>query len=195
MSERRIIIEGSGRHVHLSQEMLETLFGAGFQLEVKKTLSQPYEFVSASRVDVSGPRGTICDVAVLGPCRAITQVELSYTDARIVGLACPLRESGNLDGSAGCTLTGPAGSVTLEQGAIIAKRHIHLSPQDAARFGISDGEIVRVKVDGERGLIFDEVVCRVRADYLTFMHIDYDECNAIGGTVCCEITGEILKKR
>ena len=192
MAENQVIIEGSGRHIHLSQEHLEALFGKGFELEVKKYLSQPGEFSSGSRVDVEGPKGQIKGVGILGPTRPKTQIELSYTDARILGLNCPLRESGNLAGSAPCKLIGPAGSVDLAEGAIIAKRHIHLTPEDAAAFGVSDKEIVQVQTQGERALIFDEVVCRVSPNYATAMHIDYDEVNA--GGLFGQVTGVILKK-
>ena len=178
MSERKVIIEGSGRHVHVTKEVLETLFGVGFELEVKKMLSQPGQFASNSKVDVVGPKGTIKGVSILGPCRPETQVELSFTDARVLGLSCPIRESGKIAGSAPCTLVGPAGSVDLAEGAIIAKRHIHFTPEDAEKFGIKDQQIVKVKVGGDRALIFDEVVARVSPKYATFMHIDYDELNA-----------------
>ena len=192
MAENRIIIEGSGRHIHLSQADLETLFGPGFELTAKKYLSQPGEFASESRVDVVGPKGTIKGVGILGPIRAQTQVELSFTDARILGLDCPIRESGNLAGSAPCTLIGPAGSVDLTEGAIIAKRHIHFTPEDAEKFGVVDKEIVQVVTDGERALIFDEVVVRVSPKYATYMHVDYDEINA--AALFGQVTGIVKKK-
>jgi len=180
MSDRTITIEGSGRHVHVTGEVLAQLFGAGFELEVKKYLSQPGEFASNSKVDIVGPKGTIKGVSILGPCRVITQIELSYTDARILGLSCPVRESGHIEGSAPCTLVGPAGEVNLKEGAIIAQRHIHFTPEDAAAMGVKDKQILQVKVGGDRGLIFDEVVARVSPKYATFMHVDYDEINAAG---------------
>ena len=178
MKEFKVTIEGSGRHVHVTKECLETLFGAGFELEVKKYLSQPGEFASFSKVDVIGPKGTLTGVSILGPCRKFTQVELSYTDARVLGVNAPVRESGNIAGSAPVTLVGPKGTVELTEGAIIAKRHVHLTPEDAEKFGIKDKEILQVKVGGDRGLIFDEVVARVSPKYATFMHVDYDEINA-----------------
>lgn len=190
MSERKIIIEGSGRHIHVTKEVLEQLFGKGFELEVKKYLSQPGEFASNSRVDVVGPKGTLKKVSILGPCRAFTQVELSFTDARVVGISCPIRESGNVEGSAPCTLIGPAGSVDLKEGVIIAKRHIHFTLEDAEAMGIKDKQILKVQVGGERGLIFDEVVARVSEKYATFMHIDYDEMNA--AALFGDMTGVIL---
>jgi len=177
----------------LSQTDLEALFGVGFALTVKKYLSQPGEFASESRVDVVGPRGTIKGVGILGPTRPQTQVELSYTDARVLGLNCPVRESGNLAASASCTLVGPAGSVDLKEGCIIAKRHIHFTPEDAEAFGVADKEIVQVVVDGERALIFDEVVVRVSPNYATYMHVDYDEINA-GCLFGSEVTGVVRKK-
>ena len=192
MSEKSIIIEGSGRHIHLSAQHLEALFGKGFELEVKKMLSQPGEFASNSRVEVKGPKGSIAGVLILGPTRPQTQVELSYTDARIIGVNAPLRESGKLADSAACTLIGPAGSVDLTEGVIIAKRHIHLIPEDAEAFGVTDQEIVQVKTTGDRALIFDEVVCRVSPKYASYMHVDYDEMNAAG--LFGEVRGTIIKK-
>ena len=192
MSEKRIVIEGSGRHIHLTKEVLEALFGPGYELEVKKYLSQPGEFASGSRVDVVGPKGTIRGVGILGPLRAQTQVELSFTDARQLGLKVPVRESGGLAGSAGCTLVGPAGSVELEEGVIIAKRHIHFTPEDAEKFGVADREIVQVLVEGERALIFDEVLVRVSPKFATYMHVDYDEVNA--ASLFGEAVGIVKKK-
>ena len=172
-----VIIEGSGRHLHISREHLDILFGEGFELDQKKMLSQPGQFATSSKVTVTGPKGSLT-MSILGPCRKETQIELSFTDARVIGLNCPIRESGVLAGSPGCTITGPCGSVELEQGCIIAKRHIHLTPEDAEKFGVADKEIVQVKTEGERALIFDEVICRVHPTYATFMHVDYDEINA-----------------
>ena len=192
MSDKTVIIEGSGRHIHLSQADMETLFGKGFEFEVKKWLSQPGQFASNSKVEVVGPKGSVKGVSILGPCRKATQVELSFTDARIVGLSCPVRESGDLAGSPGCTLVGPAGSVDLKEGCVIAKRHIHFTPEDAEKFGIKDKEIVQLKVDGERALIFDEVVCRVNPEYATYVHVDYDEINA--ACLFGECRGEVIKK-
>ena len=188
----QVIIEGSGRHIHLKQETLEKLFGAGFQLQVKKMLSQPGQFASDSKVEVTGPKGSL-KMSVLGPCRNADQVELSFTDARVLGLSCPVRESGDLAGTPGCTLTGPAGSVEISEGCIIAKRHIHFTPEDAEKFGVKDKEIVQVAVEGDRALIFDEVVCRVNASYATFMHVDYDEINA-GSIFGKDPVGTVIKK-
>lgn len=188
-----IIIEGSGRHVHVSQADLAALFGEGFQLEVKKYLSQPGQYASASKVDIIGPKGTIRGVSILGPCRKATQIELSFTDARAAGLDCPVRESGDLAGTPGCTLVGPAGQAELKEGVIIAKRHIHMTPEDAEKAGVKDRQIVQVKVGGGRALIFDEVVCRVSPDYATYMHVDYDEINA-GSIFGKDPAGEIIVK-
>lgn len=187
---RKITIEGSGRHIHMTQEVLEALFGDGFALDVKKYLSQPGEFASFSKVDVSGPKGTLKGLSILGPCRPYTQIELSFSDARTLGLDCPVRESGDLAGSAPCTLTGPAGSVSLTEGAIIAKRHIHFTPEDAAAFGVTDKDILKVRVNGVRAVVFDQVVARVSGNYATFMHVDFDEINA--AALFGDTTGEIL---
>lgn len=192
MSEFKILVEGSGRHVHVTEADLETLFGKGFQLEEKKALSQPGQFLTHQKVDIVGPKGTLKNVSIIGPCRKQSQVEISFTDARPLGVSAPVRESGKLDGSAGCTLIGPAGQVELSEGVIVAKRHVHISEEDGKAYGISDGEMVQVKIDGERSLVFDEVVARVGTKHATAMHIDYDEMNAAGafGTVY----GTVLKK-
>lgn len=178
MKQLQVMIEGSGRHIHITKECLEALFGAGYELEVKKYLSQPGEFASTAKVDVAGPKGTLKGVSILGPCRKFTQVELSFTDARILGINPPIRESGNIASSAPVTLVGPEGTVELKEGAIVAKRHLHITPKDAEEFGIQDREIVQIKVGGERALIFDEVVARVSENYATAVHLDYDEVNA-----------------
>ena len=187
-----VIIEGSGRHIHVSREALDVLFGKGFELDQKKMLSQPGQFASSCKVTVTGPKGSL-SMSILGPCRKADQVELSFTDARTLGLDCPVRESGVLAGSPGCTVTGPNGSVELTEGCIIAKRHIHLTPEDAEKFGVADKEIVCVKVGGDRALIFDEVICRVSPSYATFMHVDYDEINA-ASLFGKDPVGEIIKK-
>lgn len=187
-----VIIEGSGRHIHVTREDLDVLFGKGFELDQKKMLSQPGQFASSCKVTVTGPKGSL-NLSILGPCRKETQVELSFTDARTLGLDCPVRESGVLAGSPGCTVTGPNGSVELKQGCIIAKRHIHMTPEFAAELGVQDKEIVQVKVGGDRALIFDEVVCRVSPNYANFMHVDYDEINA-ASLFGKDPVGEIIKK-
>jgi putative phosphotransacetylase len=189
MSERRVVIEGSGKHCHVTRATLDTLYGKGFELEVKKMLSQPGQFASNQKVTVVGPKGQTT-VSIIGPCRKADQIELSYTDARALGFDPPVRESGDLTGSPGCKLVGPKGEVTIASGVIIAKRHLHLTPEDAETFGIKDQQIVKIKVGGERGLIFDEVVARVSPDYATYVHLDYDEINA--AALFGETTGEIL---
>ena len=186
----KVLLETSARHIHLSQEHVDILFGAGHQLTHKKDLSQPGQFACEERVTVVGPKKEIKNVSILGPVRKESQVELSATDARSIGLNAPVRESGVLEGSAPCKLVGPAGEVELEYGVIVAKRHIHITPEDAQAFGVSDKEIVKVKADTEgRSLIFDDVVVRVSPSYATAMHIDTDEANACGGAT----VGEIVK--
>lgn len=186
----KVLVETSARHIHLSQEHVDILFGAGHQLTHKKDLSQPGQFACEERVTVVGPKRELKNVSILGPVRKESQVELSATDARSIGLNAPVRESGVLEGSAPCKLVGPAGEVELEYGVIVAKRHIHITPEDAQAFGVSDKEIVKVKVDSDgRSLIFDDVVVRVSASYATAMHIDTDEANACGGAT----VGEIVK--
>ncbi|MBO4832380.1 MAG: phosphate propanoyltransferase [Oscillospiraceae bacterium] len=177
MAKIEVIVEGSGKHCHLTRETLDIVYGKGFEMEVKKWLSQPGQFATPHKVTIVGPKGQTT-MSILGPCRKADQVELSFTDARSLGLECPIRESGDLAGSPGCKIIGPCGEVDIKEGCIIAKRHIHLTPEDAEKFGIKDKQIVKVKVGGERALIFDEVVARVSKDYATFIHIDYDEVNA-----------------
>ena len=183
------IVETSARHVHVTKEALEILFGAGATLTKKKDLSQPGQFACEEKVTVIGPKGQL-KASILGPERKDCQVELSATDARSIGVTAPVRESGDIAGSAGCKLVGPCGEVELSEGAIIAKRHIHLTPADAEEMGVKDKDVVSVKVEtGERSLIFGEVVCRVSSSYALAMHIDTDEANAAGcsGTVMGEI--------
>ena len=177
MSEFNVIIEGSGKHCHLTKETVETLFGEGFELEVRKMLSQPGQFATPHRITVVGPKRST-EVSILGPFRPIDQVELSLTDARSIGLEPPIRESGDIKGSPGCKLVGPKGEVEISEGVIIAKRHVHMIPEDAEKMGVSDKQIIKVKVNGDRALIFDEVVARVNKDFATYMHVDYDEMNA-----------------
>ena len=177
MSGIPIEIEGSGKHCHVTREALDILYGKGFELEVKKWLTQPGQFVSPQKVTVVGARGST-DLSIIGPCRRVNQVELSLTDARALGFDPPIRESGDIAGSVGCKIIGPCGEVEIDEGVIIAKRHVHLTPEDAEKFGIVDKQIVKVKVKGERALIFDEVIARVGPEYATYMHIDYDEVNA-----------------
>ncbi|MCL2057028.1 MAG: phosphate propanoyltransferase [Oscillospiraceae bacterium] len=186
------IVETSARHVHLSQADLETLFGAGHKLSYIRELSQPGQYACEERVEIAGPKKSIKNVIVLGPVRPASQVEISLTDARSVGIAALIRESGDLAGTEGCKLIGPAGEVILAQGVIAAKRHIHTTPEDAAKLGVADKETVHVKIgtDG-RSLLFGDVVVRVSSSFSTAMHIDTDESNAAGANPATR--GEIIK--
>ena len=188
---KTFIVETSARHVHLSAADLETLFGAGYELKFRKELSQPGQFATFDRVDIVGPKRTLSGVTILGPTRPQTQVELSLTDARSIGLTAPIRESGDLSGSAPCKIVGPCGEVELTEGVIIAMRHIHMLPEDAERLGVKDKEIVSVKIDSpERKTIFGDVLVRVTPTSALAMHIDTDEANAAG---ICGQKGEIVK--
>ena len=173
-----VIVEISARHLHLSQEHLDILFGAGHQLTNKKDLSQPGQFACEEKVEVVGAKGSL-KMSVLGPVRPETQVEISLTDARSIGVSAPIRESGDTAGSGACKLVGPCGEVELTQGVIAAKRHIHMTPADAAEMDVQDKDVVCVKVltDG-RNTIFGDVVVRVNENFALAMHIDTDESNA-----------------
>ena len=190
MSGFKVEIEGSGKHCHVTKETLEALFGEGFELEIKKMLSQPGQYATPHKVTVVGPRRST-DMTILGPCRKADQVELSLTDATALGISAPIRESGDVKGSPGCKLVGPKGEVEIKEGVIIAMRHIHMTPDDAEKLGIADKQIVKVKIDSGRSLIFDDVVMRVNPEFATYMHVDYDELNAAAITVECKM-GEIL---
>lgn len=168
----------SNKHVHVTEAHLEKLFGAGHKLTAKKELKQSGQYAAEEMVDVTGPKGTIKAVRILGPCRKESQVELAQTDARGIGLSLPVRESGVLDGSPGVKLTGPAGEVQLEKGAIIALRHIHLSPAQAAEAGLKDKDWVSVKVNSNRPLIFEDVLIRSVDGFTREFHVDTDEGNA-----------------
>ena len=173
------LVEISARHVHVTKETLEVLFGKGYELTVKKELSQPGQFASNERVTVVGPKKELAGVSILGPCRSADQVELSVTDARSVGIAAPIRESGDVKGSGACKLVGPAGEVELKEGVIVAKRHIHMTPEDAEKFGVKDAQIVKVAINtAERSLVFGDTVVRVSPKYALAMHVDTDEANA-----------------
>jgi len=195
-----ILVETSARHVHVTQETLEILFGKGHELEVRKMLSQPGQFASTDKVEVvgynkkdpNGPRPSAA-LSILGPVRSANQVEVSFTDARTLGLIAPVRESGDIAGSGACTLRGPAGEVELKEGVIIAKRHIHMTPEDAKEYGVENGEIVNVLVKGKggRSTIFGDTVIRVSPKFALAMHIDTDECNA--SAAFGEVYGEIVK--
>lgn len=175
-----ISVEASGRHVHLSKETIEILFGKDYELKKAKDLSQPGQYVCEEKVTLVGPKGTIKNVAILGPTRNSTQVEISKTDALILGVKPPVRESGSLEGSASITLAAEATSINIDECVIVAKRHIHVSPDYAELLKIKDKDRVNVEILGDRPLIFKDVVIRVSSEFKTFMHIDYDEANACG---------------
>ena len=187
----KVLVETSARHIHLTDEAVKVLYGEGATLTPKKMLSQPDQFAAANeKIKVVGPKGELM-LSVLGPTRKSNQIELSFTDARVLGLkAVPVRESGDVAGTPGVKMVGPAGELEITEGCIIAKRHIHLDPESAAAFGVVDKQIVKVKIDSDRTTIFDDVVCRVSPAYALAMHIDTDECNA-----CCafgEVYGEVI---
>ena len=185
-------VETSARHVHLSQADMDILFGTRYTLTKKKDLSQPGQYACEERVSIVGPKKELSGVSILGPLRKDTQVELSLTDARSIGIAAPVRESGDIVGSGSCNIIGPNGEIELKEGVIVAKRHLHATNEDAKALGVSNGEIVSVKVDTDgRSLIFGDVVVRVNDTYALAMHIDTDESNAAG----CgkEVYGEIVK--
>ena len=185
----KIMVETSARHLHVSQEALEALFGQGAKLTNKKDLSQPGQFACVEKVKVVGPRGDIT-MSILGPVRRATQVEVAFTDARKLGIAAPVRESGDIAGTPGCQLVGPAGEIEIDCGVIVAKRHIHLTPESAKQFGLHDKQIVSVSVGNQgRKLIFGDVVVRVSEKFAPAMHVDTDEANAAGlaGTTDGEI--------
>ena len=186
----KIIVESSARHAHVTQQDLETLFGAGYQLTNKRDLSQPGQFLSDEKIKLVGPKGEIDRVSILGPVRPSTQVELSFTDARSLGITPPVRESGDVCGSCGVTLIGPNGQVEICEGAIVAKRHLHLTPEDCAKFNLADKQIVSVKIPGDRSVTFNQVVVRCSPSFRARMHIDFDEANAAG--MAGEVEGEII---
>lgn len=186
----KFIVEPSARHAHVSEADLETLFGKGAQLTFRKALSQPDQFASNEKVTVVGSRGQL-SVTILGPTRKSTQVELSMTEARQLGLSAPVRESGDTAGSAGCKIVGPAGEIELKEGVIVAKRHIHMTPPEAERMGVKDKQVVSVRVDTkDRSLVFGDTVVRANPTYALAMHIDTDESNA--ACAAGEVYGEIV---
>ncbi len=188
----KVLVETSARHVHLTQEHIEALFGKGATLTHKKDLSQPGQFACEERVTVVGPKKSIPNVIILGPARRATQVEVSFTDTRTLGVSAPVRESGDVAGSPGIKLVGPAGEVDIAEGVIVAKRHIHFTPEDAAEYGVSDKEIVKLKIESnDRTTVFDDVVVRVNPNFAAAVHLDTDEANA----ACAfgECYGEIVK--
>lgn len=200
--ENKILVETSARHIHLTQEAVEALFGAGHTLTKKKDLSQPGQFACEEKVTVVNKcvdKRTGAEVektltmSVLGPVRPETQVEVSFTDARTLGVSAPVRESGDVAGTPGARLVGPAGEYVIDHGIIVAKRHIHLTPENAADLGVENGQIVKVLVDTGAGrkTVFDDVVIRVKSSFAPAMHIDTDECNA--SAAFGVVYGEIIK--
>jgi putative phosphotransacetylase len=188
---KKFIVETSARHIHLSQADLETLFGQGHELTCKKELSQPGQYACEEKVEVVGTKGSL-KMSVLGPTRNATQVELSLTDARSIGVNAPIRESGDIAGTGSCKLVGPCGTVELKEGVIAAKRHIHVTPEAAVELGVNDKDVVYVKVESaERSVVFGDVVVRVSPKFALAMHVDTDESNA--GAFKGEVYGEIVK--
>ena len=190
---KQVPVEISARHVHLTTQALETLFGPGYQLTHKRDLSQPGEFLSGERVKIVTRKGEIDNVAVLGPVRKAVQVELSMTDARSLGLKAPVRLSGDLSGAADVILVGPAGMVDAKGSAIVAKAHVHMTPADAKTYQVSNGDTVRIRLDTQRPMTLEGVEVRVRDNFRLAVHIDFDEANAaaVGG----ETKGYLLKGR
>lgn len=173
-------IARSDIHAHLTQEHVEALFGRGHRLTRWRDLTEPGQYACHETVVVRGPRGSIPGAVIVGPPRSRTQVEVSYSDAAALGLEPPLRESGDLEGSAGAVLVGSAGEVALEQGVIVAARHIHMSPAEAREYGVANGQRVKIRVPGERALVYENVVVRVDPEFKLEMHIDFDEGRAAG---------------
>ena len=184
-------VEASGRHVHLSRKELDALFGTGYELTKAKDLSQPGQYASKERLTVVGPKGAFHNVVILGPVRKESQVEVSLTDCLQLGVKAPIRESGDIKGTPGIVLVNGNKSISLDKGLIVAKRHVHMTPEDAEKIGVKNHDIVKVKVEGARPLIFDDVVIRVSPKFATYMHIDYDEANACGFSK--GIRGRIIK--
>jgi putative phosphotransacetylase len=177
---KQVPIGVSARHIHLAQEHIEALFGQGYMLTVLKDLTQPGQFAAAETVNVQGPKGRIDKVRILGPARSLSQLEISRTDSFALGVQPPVRESGKIEGTPGIRVEGPKGSVQLEEGVIVAARHIHFHTRDAEKWGIKDKQVLRVKTNGERPVIFENVLARVSDQYALDLHIDTDEANAAG---------------
>ena len=188
----KILVETSARHVHLTEEHIAALFGEGATLTFKKALSQPGQFACEERVELVGPKRSIPNVIVLGPARKASQVEVSFTDARTLGIDAPVRESGDVAQTPGCKLVGPCGTVDLEKGVIVAKRHIHMTPEDAKTYGVEDKEVVKLKIESARTTVYDDVVVRVNPNFALAVHLDTDEANAACAFGKCY--GELIKK-
>ncbi|MDR1753767.1 MAG: phosphate propanoyltransferase [Eubacterium sp.] len=189
----KVLVETSARHVHVSKEDLEILFGPGATLTEKKRLSQPTEFVSEERVTVIGPKKELANVSILGPCRKATQIELSATDARGIGVKIEVRESGDISGTPGCILRGPHGEIVMKEGVIVAKRHVHMTPDFAKANGLSNKQTISLKIEGTgRSAILSDVICRVDPSFTEAAHIDTDESNAV--LAFNGLFGEIIKQ-
>ncbi len=187
-----ILVETSARHIHVNEEQFKILCGPDAEIEVRAWLSQPGQYVSTTRLDIVGPKKTIPGVSILGPYRPNAQVEVSATDARTLGVAAPIRESGDIAGSAPIKLVGPYGELELPEGCIVAKRHVHMTPKDAEEYGVKNGDIVSMKVTSpERSLIFGDCVVRVSEKFALACHVDTDEANAAG--LSGEVYGELIK--
>ena len=180
MDVKKVPVGLSNRHLHVTKEHLEKLYGPGYELTVLKTLSQPGQYACEEKVDIVGPKGTLKGVRILGPVRKETQVEILAADAYKLGLKVPVRDSGDLEGTPGVKIVGPKGEVDLDYGVIIAARHIHMHPDDAKTFGVEDFQRVKVRVEGMRGLVFENVLIRVSPTYALDMHLDTEEGNAAG---------------
>ena len=190
--EKSIVVNLSNRHVHLSREDLEVLFGNGYALTRTKDLVQPGQFACSEHVTIEGPGGSLHDVRILGPERGETQCEILASDTFTIGVVgCPVRESGHLEGSFPFTIVGPAATLRKSRGLIIAQRHIHFDLESAYRYGVEDGEIVHLRVSGERGAVLENVVCRVHQSYALECHLDFDEGNALG--IRNHAYGELIK--
>lgn len=175
-----VAIGVSARHVHLTREDVDVLFGVGYELTIKQELSQPGYYVYKERVNVHGPKGVLKNVAILGPCRPLTQIELSQTDARQIGINAPIRISGNTKGTPGCKLSTDNTSIETKDGVIVAKRHIHVTPEYAQKFNINQGDNIAVRVLSERPLVFEDVEVRIGKEFKIEVHIDVDEANSAG---------------
>jgi len=179
MGKKLVPVGLSNKHLHLSKEHIDQLFGKDYELTVMKDLTQPGQYAANEKVDIVGPKGKLT-LRILGPARNVTQIEISVTDGFAIGITPPVRDSGKLEGTPGVKIVGPKGSVELENGVITAARHIHMHPSDAEKFDIEDNARVDVKIDGQRGLTFNNVLVRVNKEYALDMHIDIDEANAAG---------------
>ena len=179
MSKKLVPVGLSNRHVHLSKEHVEKLFGQGHELTIFKDLSQPGQYACEEKIDVVGPKGTL-SMRVLGPACNLTQIEISLADGFVLGVKAPVRNSGDIAGSPGAKLVGPNGEVEITEGIIVAARHVHMHTTDGEAFGLKDKDIVSVKVEGPRGLVFDNVLCRIHDTYALEMHVDVEEGNAAG---------------